>query len=104
MFFFLYLFSNLKVHLVVEKCVNERMQCFGPLLKRVRKFVVNYRISSKAKAFFVTVFEKRLPGFIKSRWYISSFLLIMEVFNVSVIQIYKEPLFIISDLFSWQYS
>ena len=60
---------------MVEKCVTERMQCFGPLLKRVRKFVVKYRISGKAKAFFVTVFEKRLPGFIESRWYISSFLI-----------------------------
>ena len=54
--------------MVVEKCVTERMQCFGPLLKRVRRMVVKYRMSPKAKAFFVTVFYKRLPGFIVSRW------------------------------------
>lgn len=52
----------------MEKCVSVRMQCFGPLLKRVRNMVVKYRISSKAKAFLVTLFEKRLPGFIPSRW------------------------------------
>lgn len=61
-------FLHLKVHLVVEKCVSVKMQCFGPLLKRVRNMVVKYRISSKAKAFLVTLFEKRLPGFISSRW------------------------------------
>ena len=54
---------------MVEKCVSVRMLCFGPLLKRVRSFVVKYRISSKAKAFLVTLFEKRLPGYIVSRWY-----------------------------------
>ena len=59
---------------MVEKCVSEKMQCFGPLLKRVRKMVVKYRMSSKSKTFLVTVFEKRLPGFIPSRWYILSFL------------------------------
>ena len=58
----------MKVHLVIEKCVTERMECFGPLLKRVRSMVVKYRISSKAKTFLVTLFVKRIPGFIKSRW------------------------------------
>ena len=58
----------MQVHLVVEKCVKERIKVFGALLKRVRSFVVKYRISSKAKAFLLTMFEKRLPGYIVSRW------------------------------------
>lgn len=61
-------YFKMKVHLVIEKCVTERMACFGPLLKRVRQMVVKYRISSKAKSFLVTLFVKRIPGFIKSRW------------------------------------
>ena len=65
---YLSLLYSLKVHLVVEKCVSVRMQVFGPLLKRVRGMVVKYRMSSKAKAFLVTLFEKMLPGFIVSRW------------------------------------
>ena len=54
---------------MVEKCVSVRMKCFGPLLKRVRSMVVKYRISPKAKAFLVTWFEKRLPGYVITRWY-----------------------------------
>ena len=38
--------------------------------KREREMVVKYRISSNQpiKAFLVTLFVKRIPGFIKSRW------------------------------------
>ena len=59
----------IKVHLVVEKCVNGRLLCFGPLLKKVRGMIVKYRISSKAKTFLLTLFEKRLPGYVITRWY-----------------------------------
>ena len=38
-------------------------------LKKVRGMIVKYRISSKAKTFLLTLFEKRLPGYVITRWY-----------------------------------
>ena len=45
------------------------MQCFVPLLKLVRSYVVKYRMSSRAKIILNRLFEKRLPRFIPSQWY-----------------------------------
>ena len=49
---------------MVEKCVNGILLCFGSLLKKVRGMIVKNRISTKAKTFLLTLFDKRLPGYV----------------------------------------
>ena len=39
-----------KCHIIVEKSINNRLHCFGSIVKKCRSTVVKYRQSTKAKA------------------------------------------------------
>ena len=61
-------FHHVQIHLVVTKSVRSRLLSFGEVLRKVRRYVVRYRRSGKAKAWLFERFPKKIPGYVVTRW------------------------------------
>ena len=57
------------IHLVVDKTINSRMIVFGAILAKIRKIVIKYRMSPKARQILLPLFDKRLSGWVKTRYF-----------------------------------
>ena len=53
---------------MVSKAVRSRLLSFGEVLRKVRRYVVRYRRSGKAKAWLFERFPKKIPGYVVTRW------------------------------------
>ena len=56
------------MHLVVTKSAASSRLSFGHVVKKVRRYVVRYRRSGKAKAWLFQRFPKKIPGYVITRW------------------------------------
>ena len=57
------------MQLPINRCVNKKKRCFGPVLRKTRKIVKKYRMSPKAKAILRKKVKTRLAGYVKTRWW-----------------------------------
>ena len=63
-----------KINTVIERTLKKKNH-FRPMITKSKKLVVSYRRSSKAKSILKKYYEKRLAGFVKTRWWSLLFML-----------------------------
>ena len=57
-----------KCHIIVESSVNDRITCFGRMMKKVWSIVVKYRQSTKAKTILRALYPRTLKGWVRTRY------------------------------------
>ena len=58
-----------KVNICVINCIDKKQHAFGRSLGKCRLIAKNYRKSPKAKAVLKKYYNRRLAGFVKTRWW-----------------------------------